>query len=456
MTYDLAHTAGPEAAGFVSALTEVQRAMLFPQDVAFSRIGSDFDEPPARVTARDRLEPVLRQLRKNDREGALRAAESLCRTHPGQLFYLVEKGVQLAGLGRFAEAVQVFDEVLQRNANHFQALKYKAFIAFVQGDSGAALELFGRALRAQPGDLFANLNFGMAKAAIMPKERLPRHAMPNTAICTSLPPRNFERSQQAVASWLARGFTVYSVNTKAEAELLAPHFPEVRFHLCEVTAREKFGKDFQYLSTVMECLAASGAEVCGIVNADIVMRGTPEDWATIAHSGRTAFTYGSRVNMHSLEDAHGWVHEPGFDVFFFPPTFASQVPASEYALGLPWWDIFLPNWAMASGFPIAYVYSPVAMHQYHAMNWDFTLYYDFGLYTIRRFFAPMLGTLVAANPGRNLYLRRLVAAVAFTAKRTPRGVATPVICTSDLLRRAHAPIDPMQWMHLEYDTLVMF
>jgi hypothetical protein len=68
----------------------------------------------------------------------------------------------------------------------------------------------------------------------------------------------------------------------------------------------------------------------------------------------------------------------------------------------------------------------------------------------------MLGTLVVANPGRNLYLRRLVAAVAFTAKRTPRGVATPIVCTSELMRRAHAPIDPMQWLHLEYDSLVVF
>ena len=111
---------------------------------------------------------------------------------------------------------------------------------------------------------------------------------------------------------------------------------------------------------------------------------------------------------------------------------------------------------MASGFPLAYIYSPVAMHQYHAMNWDFDLYYDFGFYSLRRFFAPMLGSLVAANPGRNLYIRRLMAAMAFTAKRTPRGVARPLVCTSPTLARAHAPIDPTQWLHLEYDTLVVF
>ena len=441
-------------ADYVATLTDAQRAAVLPQETAFSVFGVDFDEPPARITARDRLEPMLRRLRDNDREGALRAVENLCRAHPGRHFYLVEKGVQLAGLGRLDEAKAVFDAVLDRNPDHFQAIKYKAFVAFLQEDPGAALELFGRCLRLQPGDLFANLNFGMIKAMLLPKTRRGQRPMPSTAICTSLPPRNFELSQRAVASWLERGFAVWSVNTKAEAQQLEPHFPDVRFHVCETTAKEKFGKDFQYLSTVMDCLANSGAAVCGIVNADIILRGTPQDWADIAHSGRTAFTYASRVNMRDLGDAYGWVHEPGVDVFFFPPEFARQTPASEYALGLPWWDIFLPNWAMASGFPLAYVYSPVAMHQYHAMNWDFNLYYDFGLYTIRRYFAPMLGNLVAANPGRNLYLRRLVAAVAFAAKRTPRGVAAPLICASDLMRRAHAPIDAMPWLHLEYDTLV--
>ncbi|MYL82949.1 tetratricopeptide repeat protein [Desulfovibrio aerotolerans] len=437
-------------------LADIQRVASATQNIPFTAFGSDFDEPVTRITAQGRLEPMLRHLRQGDQEGALRAVESLCRKFPGYHFYLVEKGVQLAALNRLDEATEAFDTVLQRNPTHFQALKYKALVAFLQGDAGGALELFSQSLRQQPGDLFANLNYSMIKRAILPRSRDPRPVMPRTVLCTSLPPRNFERSRLAVSSWLERGFTVFSVNTQAEADILAPHFPEVAFHLCETTAREKFGKDFQYLSTAMECLAASGGEVVGIVNADIVMRGTREDWAAIAASGRTAFTYGPRVNMHNLSDNHGWVHEPGADIFFFPPEFARQVPASEYALGLPWWDIFLPNWAMASGFPIAYIYSPVAMHEYHPINWDFNLYYDFGLYTIRRFFAPMLGELVAANPGRNLYLRKLVAAVAFTAKRTPRGVATPLVCTSDVMRRAKAPIDPMQWIHLEYDTLVVF
>lgn len=444
--------------GALSQFTDIQRKTLLPETVEFSFMDTDFDEPPARITARDRLEPMLQYLRKGDREAALRAMERLCRHNPDRLFYLLEYGVQLASNGKVEAGMAVFQKILKVNPDHFQALKYSAFLEFVQGNGGSALELYDKALLLQPGDYFANINRAMTRMLLAPKSRRKPKPMPmpNTAICTSLPPRNFERSQAAVRSWLKLGFEVHSVNTQAEIDILRAHFEDVRFYPCERTARKKFGKDFQYLNTVMVCLAQSGAEVCGIVNADIVMRGEQEDWAQIAQSGRTAFTYGSRVNMRDFGDGHGWVHEPGFDVFFFPPAFTAQVPEAEYALGLPWWDIFLPCWAMASGFPLAYIYSPVAMHQYHPINWDFNLYYNFGFYTLRRFFAPMLGALAAANPGRNLYMRRLVAATAFTAKRTPRGVAKPLVCASTPLARAHAPIDPGHWLHLEYDTLVLF
>jgi len=440
----------------LSPFTETQRAALLPEAVEFTPMGTDFDEPPARIPAQVRLEPMIRHLLKGDREGALGASKALCQQHPDRVFYMLEYGVQLASMGRVEEALTVFNKILKLNPKHFQAIRYIAFLKFIQEKGGEALELYGQALALQPGDLFSNLNSAMARRLLVPKNRFKPQPMPHTAICTSLPPHNFALSQLAVRSWLERGFIVYSVNTQAEIDILAPHFPGVRFYCCERTAKEKFGKDFQYLDTVMACLAQSGAEVCGIVNADIILRGEPEDWAQIAHSARASFTYGSRVNMRTLEDQHGWVYEAGADFFFFPPAFTAQLPASEYALGLPWWDCFLPCWAMASGWPITYVYSPVAMHLYHDMKWDFDLYYDFGLYTMRRFFAPLLGSIVAENPGRNLFLRRLIAAVSFAAKRSSRGVARPLVCASPTFARAHAPIDPAQWLHLEYETLVVF
>lgn len=430
--------------------------LLEPADVPIDFFGCDFDEMPPRFLAQERLEPMLRYLRQGDTAGALRAMEQLCRRHPGRNFHLLELGVQLAGQGRIEEAMGAFDDVLDRNPEHADALKYKAFLRFLQGDHGQALELFGKSLALQPDDCFANLNFGMLRLALAPGKRRATPEMPPTAVCTSLPPRNVAQSRTAVTSWLEREFTVFSVNTRAEVEQLAPHFPDVRFHVCENTARERFGRDFQYLDTVMDCLLGSDAAVLGIVNADIIMRGEAEDWAKIAHSGLAALTYGSRANVHASDDRHGWLYEAGYDFFFFPRELARQVPATEYALGLPWWDIFFPCWAMALGYPIAYVYSPVAMHPYHPMKWDFNLYYDMGLYTMRKFFAPLLGAMVAANPGRRRSQRRLITAFSFTAKRTPRGVSRPVICASEAVRGAYAPIDPGHWLPLEYETLVRF
>ena len=442
---------------FFDSLTPTQQASLAPRELEFTRLGCDFDEPPARIPSRDRLDPMLRRLVKGDMKGALETIRRLCDQHPGRLFYLTEYGVQLAASKRYDEAQTVFGQILDRNPDHTEALKYSGFVHFLQSQAGPALECLGAALRRQPGDVFANINYGLIRRLALPsarQETVP--PMPETAVCTSLPPVNTDMSRKAVTSWIERGFIVYSVNTAEEKARLEPLFPDVRFYVCETTAKAKFGKDFQYLNTVMDCLYAAGTPVCGIINADIILRGAPEDWAVITHAGLDHCAYGSRVNMNSLDDGHGWIHEPGFDIFFFPREFTRQFPKAEFALGLPWWDMFLPNWAMASGLPMAFVHSPVAMHQNHAMNWDFNLYYDFGMYAIRRFLAPMLGQLVADNPGRNLYLRRLVAAVAFATKRTPKGAAKPIVCGSEQLRTAHAPIDPMHWVHLEYETLVMF
>jgi protein O-GlcNAc transferase len=65
--------------------------------------------------------------------------------------------------GRLAEAESRYRMVLDRDANHADALHHLGLIALERGDAGRALDLIGRALRARPEDPILNNNLANAR-----------------------------------------------------------------------------------------------------------------------------------------------------------------------------------------------------------------------------------------------------------------------------------------------------
>jgi tetratricopeptide (TPR) repeat protein len=68
----------------------------------------------------------------------------------------------LTDLGRNAEAVGIFDSILQRDPRHFHALLGKGNALLGQGQYTTSLELFDRALDINPKDQETQLNKGLA------------------------------------------------------------------------------------------------------------------------------------------------------------------------------------------------------------------------------------------------------------------------------------------------------
>ncbi|MBU1002511.1 MAG: hypothetical protein KKE73_08305 [Proteobacteria bacterium] len=421
-----------------------------------AHVTRDPDESWPREHSKELFAPILAQVARGDAQATLRTAERLCRHRPGNNLCLVEYARQMLAYELTDQALAVLENVLGRNSRNVEALKLFGFAQMQKGELATALDFLGQAVQAAPADSFAQINFQTIKQRIRPKGAgLKAPVMPAVAIATSLPPFDLETGQAAVASWRRYGFQVISVNTQAESALLEANYPEVEFVHCEHTAREECGKDYQYLDSLLDALAARGQEVCGIVNADIVLRGSEADWALIAEAARERFVFGSRVNIQAADATHGHLLEPGFDFFFFPKEFPTRVPRTGFVFGQPAWDVFFPAWATQLGFPRSFCYSPVALHVIHKMNWNRTSNSRFAAMALS-WLAPEFADMALGYAGCAGYLRLLTGTIALCLNRPAKGGAMPLFCHGPAMARHFAPVDPGYWLHDSDETLVTF
>lgn len=433
-----------------SNVGSIGREFLFAESMS-----RDPDEFTTREHYQELLSPILNQLTKGSISGALRVAERMQRQRPGHALINTEYARLLLAEGNFATALPVLDQVLNRNPQNLEALKLSGFAYLQQGDLPRALAFFKHAVRRSPADSFSQINCHALRLRLQNKLQSENPALSlRPVVATSLPPRGLEISKQAVQSWRDRGIRVLSINTASERDQLAPHFPEVEFCLCEETARPKFGKDYQYLDTLLDALAATGHPLCGIINADIILRGESTVWDQLCAAASRTFVYGSRVNVQNMEARFGTLLEPGFDFFFFPASFLSRIPRTGFIMGQPAWDVFLPAWITRCQLPCSFCYSPLALHVEHPVQWSRTTNSRFMAMALS-WFAPELATMVADDPGCHTYLRLFTGAMAQTLNKAPKASAQPFFCSSPQMDSCLAPTDPFYWGRNSEETFLL-
>ncbi len=195
-------------------------------------------------------------------------------------------------------------------------------------------------------------------------------ARPAVTIVTSIAPSRTDAQEDAVRSWLDLGFRVISVNCREEVDRLAPAFPRVAFMAARRDARDIYGKPLVYLDDVLGVLAADAGDLCGIVNADIHLSGDRGLLDFIEHQTSQSLFYGSRLDVDALGDEDGTVYNCGFDFFFFDKSLIARIPASNFCLGMPWWDYHLPVAALLNGVALRCLTTPVARHIRHTFEWS--------------------------------------------------------------------------------------
>lgn len=203
----------------------------------------------------------------------------------------------------------------------------------------------------------------------------------NVTIATSIAPFGLDKQKLSIAGWLEAGFTVISINAADELVLLEKEFPRVRFIESARDARVRHGKPLIFISDVLKVLADTGAEVCGIVNADISFQvANPAAFHRfIAEAAAGAFVYGARVDITSMSDLNGREYERGFDFFFFDRKIINAYVPAQFCFGAPWWDYWFPLIAFMKGLPVKRLVSPVAFHVIHGDRWRSEDFEEYGL-----------------------------------------------------------------------------
>lgn len=413
------------------------------------------DDPLPRAQCRILFSDIFFHLHNTNINSAVRTADRLCRQRPGNNIFLTEYARQLIGAEQYSKAFAILKKILCQNAEIIEALKLQGYLYMQGGQASEALDVYAKIVKISPADSFTQINLHALSSRVRPKKKIASGSLPRTTIATSIPPANIQASVQAVQSWMDLDFHVISVNTYEESQLLQPHLPEVEFYICEHTAREEFGKDYQYLDNILDSLFDRGSDLCGIVNADIVLRGGRENWGQVLACAKKRFVYGSRVNVNSLNATIGTIHEHGLDFFFFPREYLECVPRTDFVFGQPGWDIFFPAWADYIKFNTAFCYSPVALHVTHPLNWNRTAQSHFMLKALACF-APEFAMIVSSYPGYREYIKMLTSTLTRTLNRCAKGNSLPLFCTNENMGNFFAPVDPYYWAHATEETLVVF
>jgi len=176
------------------------------------------------------------------------------------------------------------------------------------------------------------------------------------AVATSIPPRlvrenaghriDDEYQKLCIRSLVECGFRVVSVNSDDEIETLAPRFPEVNFVKTNRNASAWTGRKNPYIADLLSALADAPEPVVGVVNSDLIFESSTvwrEGLASLAVLDDT-IVIGHRYDATSLLTGTFRRFWPGFDYFFFAKSFVGVLTedAMPFAMGLPFWDYWLP------------------------------------------------------------------------------------------------------------------
>jgi FkbM family methyltransferase len=191
----------------------------------------------------------------------------------------------------------------------------------------------------------------------------------NPVIVTSIAPGNVENQRAAVESWQSLGFATVSLNSPEEISQLQPIYPNVTFGAVNRDARVEAGRPLVYLDDMFAYLRDRPTKICGIVNSDIRLKAGSDFLALICKEAENSVVFGSRVDVETSQHTEGQIYDRGFDFFFFDKQLLKHFPASQFSLGLPWWDLWIPLTAHQKNLNLKYLASPVAYHIKHQVNY---------------------------------------------------------------------------------------
>lgn len=185
-----------------------------------------------------------------------------------------------------------------------------------------------------------------------------------------------EYQSACIESWKKSGFRPISINSATEL------LPEYIATQCEVIrlgrdARSEYGKPVLFLKDFLEAISDVSDGVVAITNSDILIEFSPEQQRAIASLEEDECVVLKRRDVTSMESAEGEEYLFGYDFIAVHAGKVARINSGPMAIGIPWWDQFLPLFFMLTGQRHVDV-GPGIFHLLHDDRWDWTNWIEIG------------------------------------------------------------------------------
>src|SRR5690606_34351605 len=254
------------------------------------------------------------------------------------------------------------------------------------------------------------------------------HLMVEIPLIVSIPPRLSRRDakgtevgeqyqSRCIDSWLACGFSPYSINSKAEVPRLK-HLPGVTVIATDQDGLDVAAKPFVFLSDVLAKAKELTSDVVALTNADILFDADADAFDALREIEPGHCVLGRRHGTATLDsqDEHFGQYQHGYDFFAFHTRDIKCLSASRFMLGAPWWDHFLPVDMALNGIQFTSLPDNSLAHLEHEERWNQELWIFLG----RLFIKAVLELQVSAQSYSSRAVQRYLHAVSQLGNGGPR------------------------------------
>lgn len=215
----------------------------------------------------------------------------------------------------------------------------------------------------------------------------PRKAAPRRALFTSIPPRLDRQSahatpigqayqQRCIASWVACGFEIYSVHYAGE-DVGDSRFDGVTRIEVARGDGDSPGEVKPTLEAILGVVSDVGAEISGIINADILLCEDPGWVAALDAEVPGSVVVFTRIETDGVDREVIGGPPWGYDLIFFDRGYVAGLTYCGMRMGECWWDYWLPLALVFEGARFKFARDPVCVHQTH-LNGSFARFHVYG------------------------------------------------------------------------------
>lgn len=189
-------------------------------------------------------------------------------------------------------------------------------------------------------------------------------------IFTTINPNdNYESQLEATKSWMTK-YEVFSVNTSEEIESIKYLYPYINFIEAKDIYQYK-NKKLIKLDAILDAMSEHGGEYSCFMNSDIILNNI-DIKINERHLNNGIYISTRYENDNGKISKFVW----GFDFFCIHKNYLNLFKNKDFAIGLPWWDYWVPICAFMSNLNIYHLDYELFYHKTHELNYDMKKWKD--------------------------------------------------------------------------------